>query len=210
MPWPRAARPVLVDHDHLAGFDLSYESRADDRERGTLRGDHPTGALSAFELEAPEAQRPEAVRVADRHEVRGVHEPERECALEHRQHRVQRRLEMVVRVRFFCRIDRRTGFAVRRLLACQQLRHEVAVGGRDTWQHAGLGEQSFGIGQVAVVAEREAGGTDRAVDGLGVVPGARSGRRVADMAESEVALQRGQGPLVEDGGDEAHVLHDCD
>ena len=48
----------------------------------------------------------------------------------------------------------------------------------------------------------------RAVDRLGVVPGGRAGGRVAGVADGEVALEAGEVALVEDVGDQAHVLDD--
>ena len=52
-----------------------------------------------------------------------------------------------------------------------------------------------------------AGGLERR---LGVLPGAGAGRGVARVADGEVALERGQRGLVEDLGDQAHVLVDQD
>src|SRR5439155_25840082 len=48
------------------------------------------------------------------------------------------------------------------------------------------------------------------VAGLGVAPRARAGGRVARMADGDVPAQRGQVVVVEDVGDEAHVLLDYD
>ena len=47
-----------------------------------------------------------------------------------------------------------------------------------------------------------------AVDGLGVVPGRGPGGRVARVADGQVALEAGEVALVEDVGDQAHVLDD--
>ena len=60
------------------------------------------------------------------------------------------------------------------------------------------------------MAEREAGVGDRAIDGLRVAPGARARRRVADVADRQVTLERRELALVEDLRDEAHVLDDGD
>ena len=46
--------------------------------------------------------------------------------------------------------------------------------------------------------------------GLGVLPRRAAGRRVARVADRDVAAQRGQGGLVEDLRHEAHVLVDED
>src|SRR5262249_25042771 len=51
---------------------------------------------------------------------------------------------------------------------------------------------------------------DGAIHGLGVAPGARSGRRVADVADREVAFEWCEPAFVEDLGDETHVLDDGD
>ena len=88
----------------------------------------------------------------------------------------------------------------------QQLGDEVAVRGEDPREHPGLGLERGDVREVPVVAEREAGPAVAAVDGLGVGPVARTARRVAHVAESEVALERREGAGVEHRGDEAHVL----
>ena len=46
--------------------------------------------------------------------------------------------------------------------------------------------------------------------GLGVLPGGAAGRRVAAVPDGEVPAQRRQRPLVEDLGDQPHVLVDED
>ena len=60
------------------------------------------------------------------------------------------------------------------------------------------------------MAERDRAVGGRAERRLRVLPGARAGRRVAAVADREVALQRGQRGLVEDLRDQAHVLVDQD
>ena len=77
-------------------------------------------------------------------------------------------------------------------------------------QHPEAGRELGGVGEVAVVAEREAGVADRPVDRLRVLPRRRAGGRVAVVADREVALQRGEPALVEHLGDEAHVLRHGD
>ena len=69
---------------------------------------------------------------------------------------------------------------------------------------------SSGVGEVAVVPEREAGVADRAVDRLRVAPAARPGGRVAHVADGEVALERGEAALVEHLRDQPHVLRHGD
>ena len=67
-----------------------------------------------------------------------------------------------------------------------------------------------GVGQVAVVPEREAGAADGPVDGLRPGPVGGPVRRVAGVADGEVTLEPRERALVEDGGDQAHVLDDGD
>ena len=96
------------------------------------------------------------------------------------------------------------------VLADEQLADELAVGGEHAGQHAEAVRQLLGVREVAVVAERETGVGDRAVDGLRVAPRARTGRGVADVADREVAFERREPALVEHLRDEAHVLDDGD
>ena len=76
-----------------------------------------------------------------------------------------------------------------------------------------LGDQLLqlaGVGQVAVVAQRD-GSVGGGPEGrLGVVPGAGAGRGVARVTDREVALERRERGLVEDLRDQAHVLVDED
>jgi hypothetical protein len=92
----------------------------------------------------------------------------------------------------------------------QQLGHQVGVGGDQAREHAGGLAQLGGVGQVAVVAQGEPGPADGPVDGLGVDPVTGAGRGVAGVADGHVAPEAGELPLVEDRGDEAHVLHHGD
>ena len=142
--------------------------------------------------EAPQAERAEAVGVADAEQSLGAHEDERVRALEDGQHGLQRGGEVLG-----------LGEGVH-----QQLGHDVAVGGDGARQHPDLLGQLRRVGQVAVVPEREAGAADGAVDRLGPRPVRRAVRRVAGVANREVPLESRQGALVEHGGDQAHVLDD--
>ena len=164
---------------------------ADHVERRALRGQHPAV------VELAQAQRAEAVGIAHADDVALVHQHERERTLEGGQHLEQRPLEGPAVG---------AGLGVAAQLVGQQLGHQVAVAGDGARQHAGLGRQRLGVDQVAVVAEGEGVGADVAVDGLGVAPVARPGRRVAVVADGQVAGQRGQGAVVEGVGHEAHVL----
>ena len=70
-----------------------------------------------------------------------------------------------------------------------------------------LGELG-GVREVAVVREREAEVALGAVDGLGGVPRRLALGRVPRVPDDLVTVERGEAALVEDRGDEAHVLHD--
>jgi hypothetical protein len=71
-----------------------------------------------------------------------------------------------------------------------------------------LGELG-GVGEVAVVAEREvAARVEGAEAGLRVLPGARAGGAVPAVADGQVALQAAQDRLVEDLRDQAELLVD--
>src|SRR3954466_5474500 len=70
--------------------------------------------------------------------------------------------------------------------------------------------QLVGVDEVAVVAERDGPVSRGAERGLGVLPGAGPGGRVARVADREVALERVERGLVEDLRDQAHVLVDQD
>ena len=72
-----------------------------------------------------------------------------------------------------------------------------------------LGELG-GVDQVAVVAERDrtvGGGAERR---LGVLPHGGAGGRVAGVTDGDMALEGAERGLVEDLGDQAHVLEDED
>ena len=137
--------------------------------------------------------------VAHAEQVRLVHQHERERAGEPGQHLLQRVLEVAA-----------VGAQLVAVLVHEQLADELAVGGEHAGQHAEVVGERFGVREVAVVAEREAGVGDRAVHGLGVAPRARAGGRVAHVADREMALERREPALVEDLGDQAHVLDDRD
>ena len=73
------ADAVGVDGEQFAGLDVADEGRADDVECGGLTGDDPAA------VQAAEAQRADAVRVAGRVERVLVHEGEAERAAQRRQ-----------------------------------------------------------------------------------------------------------------------------
>ena len=197
-----AAQTGGVDDDHLARLHVPHVVGTDDVECRGLAGEHPAAAL-----QPTEHQRPEAVRVADTDEVRVVHQHEREAAAQLGKHLLQRELQLAAV---------RPGLVGP--LAGHELGDERGVGGgvevrlvgRHARQHPEAGRELRGVGQVAVVPEREAGVADGPVDRLRVLPGRRAGGRVAVVADGQVALQRREPALVEHLRDEAHVLRDRD
>ena len=68
--------------------------------------------------------------------------------------------------------------------------------------------QLGGVGEVAVVGQRDRAAGVAAEGGLGVLPGRAAGRGVAAVADREVAAQRRERALVEHLGHQPHVLVD--
>ena len=213
-----------VDRDEFAGLDLAHEGRATQVQGGGLGGDDPPGG------EAAEHERAVAVRVARRVQRVLVHEDQRERALDARQDLQGgadegRGLKVVnnrrgrgglVHTRVPGRHGRgrdeggRPGDAVGH---AQQRGHEGGVGGGAAFEVlAVVGDlgselaQLDRVGEVAVVAQGErarGGGAERR---LGVAPHVRAGRRVADVAQGDVAAQALQGLLGEHLRHEALIL----
>src|SRR5579863_1435652 len=102
--------------------------------------------------------------------MRCVDESERERALEARENLQKRRLETGVIWPF----DR-----VRRKGPGEQLSNEAAARPRETRQHPGRLFELGDVGQVAVMAEREAGLTERPIDRLRVSRVTFPHRRIA-------------------------------
>ena len=188
-----ARGPVGVDHDELAGRDLAHEGGADHAEGRRLGGQHP--ALGGVgRAEPAQAQGAEAVRVAHAEEPLGAHDDEGERALQDGEHQLQRRGEVLG-----------LGEGVH-----QELGDDVAVGADRPRQHPDLLGQGAGVGQVAVVPEREAGPPHRPVDRLGARPVRGAVRRVAGVPDGEMPVEPREGALVEDGRHQTHVLDDGD
>ena len=186
------AWPLGIDDHHLAGEQLPHEVRTHDVEGGALGREHPS---TVFEL--AEAQGPEAVRVAHADHPRLIHDHEGERALEPGQDLGERPFEV--------------GFAVARELVAQlvadELRDQIGVARDGAGQHPRLGREGLGVGEVAVVAEREVG-LAWAVGGLRVAPGGRAGGGVAAVADGEVPGEAGERAVVEHRGDQPLVLDD--
>jgi hypothetical protein len=140
---------VLVDDDHLAGLELALERRAHDVERRCLGCEHPSA------VEAAEAQRAEAVGVAHAVDPMRVGQHEGERAAQLRQHRGERALELVIDAPWVVAQVQR-----------KQLGHHVGVGGGHAVQHARLLGELGGVGEIAVVRQRELGVSDVAEDRL--------------------------------------------
>ncbi len=192
----RAQRPAAigVDDHHLARVELAYEMGADDVEGRRLRGKHPTPGL-----QSAEAERAKPVGVAQPDEMSDITQHEREGPLETRQDLHERRLEIAAVAAELIIATERRG---------DELSHEITVAGYDSGEHSGFGYEAARVGEIAVVAQGEAGIADFAVDGLGIAPRARPGGRVPRMTDGEMTLERRQLVIVEDIGDEAHVLVD--
>ena len=182
-----------VDDDHLRRLDLPDGHRPDDVEPGRLAGQDPAPFQPA------EDQRAEPVGIPDADEAGVVHQHERKGPPQAGQDPLQRPFQVAT-----------VGARLVGVLAAQQFADHVGVRPDRVPVEAELVGQLDRVRQVPVVAEGEAGVARRAVDRLGVVPGAGAGRGVADLADGQVAVQRGQAALVEDLGDEAHVLHHGD
>ena len=194
--------PVLVDHHQLARLELADEGGPDHVEGRRLGGQHP--ALGAVDRpQAAEAQGPQALGVAHPVEVGGVEQDEAEGALDVGEHRPQRRTQVVVGAVVV--VVGAVAVVVGMVMG-HQLGHHVAVGGHHAREHPGPVGQLGRVGQVAVVAEGEAGPPHRPVDGLGGGPLRRTVGGVPGVADGQVPGQAGQGPLVEHRGDQSHVL----
>ncbi|MPN20735.1 hypothetical protein SDC9_168114 [bioreactor metagenome] len=68
----------------------------------------------------------------------------------------------------------------------------------------------IGVGEIAVVGQRQSATTDLPEGGLSVLPHRRTGGRIAVMPDGQMPGQRTQRGLVEDLTDQAHVLEDHD
>jgi hypothetical protein len=91
-----------------------------------------------------------------------------------------------------------------------QGRDRLGVGGRA--EHDPVGRERVahvaGVGQVAVVTERDGAGAAMVDERLGVRPQRRARGRVAGVADRNIARKRLQLFLVEDLRDKAHVAND--
>ena len=194
-PGPDRPRPVGVDDEQLSRIELADEGRPRDVEGRRLRRQDPAVVQLA------EAQGPEPVGIPHPDEALMVEQNEGERPLQGRQHRHEGGVQAVAHVTV--------------QVADEQFGDQVAVAGDRAGEHADVGGQGLGVGQVAVVAEGEDHGGARSrpgeevrYTGWALCQVRRPGGRVAGVADGQVALEAGQVALVEDVGDQAHVLDD--
>ena len=155
---------LLVDHDELAGTDVSLVDRADQVEGAGLGRDDPVVAQPA------ERERPDPLRIAEGEQLSLRERDDRVGALEpwHRP---------------------RDRFGDRRRVVRDQRRDRLGVGGGAERDPVGgeLVPQLRRVGQVAVVADRDRAGAAVVDERLRVRPGVRAGGRVAGVPDRDVA-----------------------
>ena len=196
----RGAQAVLVDGDELARLDLADVGRAADVEGGGLGGDDPAA------LQAAEDQRADALRITGRVQGVLVHEDEREGALDLREDAVGGLLDGQ-RLAVLVDLGREERGEQVGVVGRRDVRGTAAFLLGQVGDH--LGELG-GVDEVAVVTERDGAVSGRAEGRLGVLPHGGAGGRVAGVTDRDVTLERTEGGLVEDLGDQAHVLEDED
>ena len=171
---------VLVGDQQLARGDVALELGADEVERAGLRGD------DGIVAEPAEHERTEAVRVAEGEQL----------ALGQPDHR--RRALDPARARR--RSPRAAARGLQEIIAAITSLSEVdASRGRSSCA------QRVGVDEVAVVPEGDRAGGAVVDERLRVRPGVRAGRRVAGVADRELAREPRELALVEHLGDEAQV-----
>src|SRR6185436_5695274 len=175
-----AQLPVLADDDDLARLHLALVLRADEVERARLGGHDPVPLR-----EPAEAERAEAVRVAERGELAAAERDARVRPLEPRHRRRDRVLERPV---------------LRRDERGDRLRVRAGRAGE-----AELGAEERRVDEVAVVAERDRPGTTVMDERLRVRPLVAAGGRVADVADRDLAAKPAEGLLRERLGDEPEL-----
>src|SRR5215203_4921582 len=185
---PVARQAIVVYDDDFAGLHVAQELGADDVKAARLAGDGVTA------LDLTDREGTEAVRVAESDELVTEDHGHRVSAFE-AAHRLPDRLP-----------DREPPL---------QLPHGR---GRDVRRVRGRVEseavlsqaipQLPGVHEVAVVGDGHVHVTATTELGLSILPRGGAGRRVADVAKSEVSgLKSRQARSIEDLRDEAHVAH---
>jgi len=178
---------ALADRDQLPGLDLPQQPAADDVEGAGLARD----AVALAHL--AERQGTQPVRIAEGNHAVAGHYDGGERALKARHHVRDRVLDALG------------------LMGGEERSDDLGVrgGAEGDATTPQLGVQLDGVDQVAVVRERQLA-TVGAVHGLRVLPRARSGGRVAHVADRHLALQGAQLLLVEDLIDQAEVAQGHD
>jgi hypothetical protein len=176
--------PRSVSETISPGGDLAQQLGADDVEGGALRGD------DVAVVEPAEGKRPHAVRVAEGDDRVLGHHHRRVGPLQLRHHVGDGVLDVAA------------------VVGGEERGHDLRV--RGAAELEALAPQPVVevdcVGEVAVVGEGQLAAVV-APDGLGVLPGAAAGGRVADVADRHVPLERAQLLLVEDLADQAGVAH---
>ncbi len=177
----RVKSALLVDEHRLARRHVAHHVETQHVERDAFGRQHPLGALLRVAL--ADHQRTNAVRVAKAEDAVADH---------HRDDRIAAAAAAIHRVGRGEDVGRRDA----------RRADPLQFGGQHIEQHFGIGagvqmpavfpHQHFGefarIGQIAVVAETDAVGRID-VEGLRIVGAVGAGRRVADMADADVALE---------------------
>ena len=163
----QAVEPARADHDDLAGLDVAHEIGADDVERAGLRGEDPGFA------EPSEHQRPHAQRVAHADDPVLRQRHQRIGALDLAQ-RIDQPLDDGVFQAGRDQVDDDLGVAGR--LEQAAATHQLAP-------------QLIGIGQIAVVADRQPAELEIGEQRLDVAHRHLAGRRIAHMADRRVPAQ---------------------
>ncbi len=158
------AQAVAVDQHELSAADLPYGLGAEQVECARLGGDDPVVA------EAPERERAEAVRIAEGDQRAVGDRGHGVRALEPRHRRRHRLLE-------------------RPRVVCDRDRDQLGVGGRGDRGAVRdeLGPQLLRVDEIPVVRERDRPGAAVVDQRLGVRPRAGARRRVARVADRDVA-----------------------
>ena len=179
---------VRADDQHLARLDVAHVGEADQVEAAGFRGDGPRIA------EPPERERPEAMRVAHRDQAVFGDQRKRERAGQ-----LGDRLDQ----RVFHRSGLRPGVEV-------QHHFGVAVGLEDRSGSDQAFAHFVGVDDVAVVTDPDLPVHAVDQDRLRIRQLAVAGRRVAGVANRDVARQRGERGFVEDLVDVTHLLDQPD
>ena len=167
--WERlvAVHALFVEHHDLAGLDVANIARADHLQRAGLGGQNRTAVELAVH------QRADAERVARADQLLVGHADQRIGALDRAQ-------------RFDEAVDETAAAGLR-----NEVQDHLGVGGR---LHHGavaheLAAQTEAVGEVAVVADRETAGIQLGEQRLHIAQDGRAGRRIAHMADRDMARQ---------------------